>query len=96
MKMKKFFVMMEVHIDNEKYNEVESWSIQPIDYVNSVLTDHARDRGFVLRSSVIETESRLYDYLSEPIEKKLREDAIAELEEEILVGKACINGNCED
>jgi hypothetical protein len=94
--MKKFFVMMEVHVDEAKYKEVESWGVTPTDYVKTLLTDHARDRGLVIRPMVIETESRLYDYLDDVIDKKIREDAIAELEEEILIGKACINGNCED
>jgi hypothetical protein len=94
--MKKFFVMMEVHVDEAKYNEVNSWGVNPTDYVKTMLTDTARDRGLVIRPMVVETQSRLFDYLGEIIEKKMRDDAIAELEEEILAGKACINGNCED
>lgn len=94
--MKKFFVMMEVQIDNAKYDEVVSWGLTPNDYVKTLLTDHARDRGLVIRPSVIETESRLFDYLGDVIEKKIKEDVLAELEEEILTGKACVNGNCED
>lgn len=94
--MKKFFVMMEVQVDNAKYDEVVSWGLTPNDYVKTLLTDHARDRGLVIRPSVIETQSRLFDYLGDVIEKKIRDDALAELEEEILTGSACINGNCED
>ena len=49
--MKKFFVMMEVQVDNAKYDEVVSWGLTPNDYVKTLLTDHARDRGLVIRPS---------------------------------------------
>ena len=45
--MKRFSVIIEVEIDEKKYNEVESWGVEPSDYVCSVIADHAKDRGFL-------------------------------------------------
>ena len=94
--MIKFIVLAEVSMDEEKYKEVESWEVEPVRYVDSVIADHARDRGLVLRLTVTETESSMYDTLNEVLIDASYRKAMEALEEEVLAGKACINGTCED
>lgn len=94
--MIKFTVVAEVQLDEEKYNEVKSWEVEPSDFVESVIADHARDRGLILKLTVAETPSSMYDTLNEKLEEQLNRIALDELQQELFAGAACINGNCED
>jgi len=94
--MKRFSVIIEVELDDKKYSEVESWGVEPSDYVNSVITDHARDRGFLMKTSVTEVEKSLYNRLRTAADDFIGKDAISDIEEAALANARCIGGNCED
>ena len=94
--MKRFSVIIEVEIDEKKYSEVESWGVEPSDYVNSVISDHARDRGFLMKTSVTEVEKSLYNRLRIAADDFIGKDAIADIEEAALANARCIHGKCED
>ncbi len=96
MMIKKFSVIIDVELDQKKYNEVESWGISPSDYVNSIITDHGRDRGLIMKTSVTEVEHSLYKRLTIASDDFIGKDAIADIEEAVLKNKMCIGGNCED
>ena len=96
MMLKKFSVIIEVELDQKKYDEVQSWSIEPSDYVSSIISDHGRDRGLIMRTSVTEIEHSLYKRLCSAADDFIGKDAIADIEEAVLKSKMCINGNCED
>ena len=53
MTLKKFSVLIEVELDQKKYDEVESWGISPSDYVASIISDHARDRGLIIFGNML-------------------------------------------
>lgn len=95
---KRFSVIIDVKLDNEKYEKVSNWEgIEPVDFVKSVIADHARDRGLLLQIDVCESDNPLVDRLMETREKIMKDDAFKELEDEIISNsKFCIGGNCED
>ena len=94
--MKRFSVIIEVEIDEKKYNEVESWGVEPSDYVCSVIADHAKDRGFIIKTSVTEVERSLYSRLRVVADDFIGKDAIEDIEKAALANARCLNGKCED
>ena len=96
MMLKKFSVIIEVELDQKKYDEVESWGVAPSDYIASIISDHERDRGLILKTSVTEIEHSLYKRLCVASDDFIGKDAIADIEEAVLKNKMCIGGNCED
>jgi len=93
--MKRFLVIAEVKIDDAVYDEVIEWGVEPTDYVTSILCDHARDRGLIIKARTIETDYKIYDQVNQSVEVIQKDMAFNELESEIIAN-ACINGNCED
>ena len=93
--MKRFLVIAEVKIDDLKYSEVNQWGVEPTDYVTSIICDHARDRGLIIKARTIETDYKIYDQVNQSAEVIQKDMAFNELESEII-SHACINGNCED
>ena len=62
--MKKFITIASIGIDDKQYNTVTSWSVEVTDWINSVLADHGRDRGMMIKMRTIEVE---YDMLDDEI-----------------------------
>ena len=95
---KRFSVIIDVKLDDEKYEKVSNWEgIEPVDFVKSVIADHARDRGLLIQIEVTESSNPLVERLSEERKKIMKDDACKELEDEIISNsKFCIGGNCED
>ena len=93
--MKRFLVIAEVKIDDLKYSEVNQWGVEPTDYVTSILCDHARDRGLIIKARAIETDYKIYDQVNESVEVIQKDMILNQIETEILAN-TCINGNCED
>lgn len=93
-----FSVIIDVKLDDEKYDKVSNWEgIEPVDFVKSVIADHARDRGLLIQIEVTESSNPLVERLSEERKKIMKDDAFKELEDEIISNsKFCIGGNCED
>jgi hypothetical protein len=93
--MKRFLVIAEVKIDDAVYDEVNEWGVEPSDYITSILCDHARDRGLIIKARTIETDYKIYDEVNQSVEVIQKDMAFNELESEIIAN-ACISGNCED
>ena len=99
MKYKRFNAILDIKLDEETYNKVESWQeeTKPVDYIKSIIKDHAQDRGLLIQIDVIEGDHAMIDRLDEKRELMMKEDAMNELEDEIIKNsKFCIGGNCED
>jgi hypothetical protein len=93
--MKRFLVVAEVEIDDKKYAEVQSWGIEPSDFVTSVLADHGRDRGLVIKMVTMETDYSLLNDVCRAADAISKDKAFDELEETMLKNNMCIGGNCE-
>lgn len=93
--MRKFLYVAEVKIDEEKYQEVLGWGINPADFVNSVLTDHGKDRKLMMQTAVYETVESIYEEVTDKAEDLIEAFLIEDLELEILNNRMCIGGNCE-
>jgi hypothetical protein len=96
--MKKFSTVVEITMPDDKAKEIESWGedITPISYIDSIIADHVKDRGLQIKLQTIEVITPVFTRLTESQTHLANQDALEDLEEEILLGKACINGNCED
>jgi hypothetical protein len=96
--MKKFSVVMEIDMPDDKVKEIQSWGedINPESYIKSVVADHVIDRGLQVKLELTEVVKPVFVRLTETQSYLAQQDAIEDLEDEILSGKACINGNCED
>ena len=92
--MKKFLVVAEIDLDNKKYAEVESWGVEPSDWVTSVLADHGRDRGMIIKMRCVETDYHMLDDVSRAADLIAKDKAFDELEETLLNNQLCISGNC--
>jgi len=62
MKYKRFNAILDIKLDEETYNKVEGWreetkldDISPVDYIKSIIKDHAQDRGLLIQVDVIES-----------------------------------------
>jgi len=93
--MKRFLVLAEVELDDKKYAEVQSWNVEPTDFIVSVLADHGRDRGLVIKMRCMETDYHLLDEVSRSADAIAKDKAFDELEEVVLHNAMCASGNCE-
>ena len=93
--MKRFLVLAEVEMDDKKYAEVQSWNVEPTDFIISVLADHGRDRGLLIKMRCMETEYHLLDDVSRSADSIAKDKAFDELEEAVLHNSMCVGGNCE-
>ena len=94
---KRFSVVIDVRLDDNKY-KVSQWEgIEPTDFVRSVIQDHAQDRGLLVDIDVTESDSPMVDKLKEKRAELMREDALNDIEAEIMANNInCVGGNCED
>ena len=92
--MKRFLVVAEVEVDDKKYNEVVTWNVEPSDWVTSVLADHGRDRGMMIKMRCLENEYNLLDDVCKAADNIAKDKAFDELEETMLNNQLCVSGNC--
>jgi len=92
--MKKFLVLAEVEIDDKKHTEVNSWGVEPSDWVTSVLADHGRDRGMIIKMRCVETDYHMLDDVSRAADAIAKDKAFDELGETLLNNQLCVSGNC--
>jgi len=93
--MTKFSVVIEVSMTDDYKAMVEKWKVEPSDHVATILSETAREKGLIVKTSVLETEHSLYDRQKKHADHLIQADAYNDLEEEIIA-RACINGICED
>ena len=93
--MKRFLVLAEVEIDDKKHAEVNSWGVEPSDWVTSVLADHGRDRGMIIKMRCVETDYHMLDDVSLAADSIAKDKAFDELGEVMLKNAMCVGGNCE-
>jgi prophage tail gpP-like protein len=93
--MKKFSVVIEVLMADDYKDMVEKWKVEPSDHVATILTETAREKGLVVKASVLETEHSLFDRQRKHADHLVQSDAYNDLEEEII-SRTCIGGVCED
>ena len=92
--MKKFLVVAEIDLDDKKYAEVESWGVEPSDWVTSVLADHGRDRGMIIKMRTTENDYNMFSDVNHAVETIAKDKAFDELEETLLNNQLCLNGQC--
>ena len=93
--MKRFLVIAEVELDDKKYAEVTSWGVEPSDFIISVLADHGRDRGLMIKMRAMEVDYHLLDDVCKAADTIATDKAFDELEETMLKNNMCVGGNCE-
>jgi prophage tail gpP-like protein len=93
--MAKFSVVVEVSMDDTYLKQVETWGVEPSDHVATILSETAREKGLVVKTSVLEVEHSLFDRQRKHADHLVQADAYNDLEEEIIA-RACVGGVCED
>jgi prophage tail gpP-like protein len=93
--MAKFSVVIEVSMDDTYLKQVETWGVEPSDHVATILSETAREKGLVVKTSVLEVEHSLFDRQRKHADHLVQADAYNDLEEEIIA-RACVGGVCED
>jgi hypothetical protein len=93
--MKKFSVVMEVSMEEARYEEVKTWNVEPSDHIATILSEPLKEKGLIVKTSVMEVEHSLYDRQKKHADHLVQSDAYNDLEEEIIA-RACIGGVCED
>ena len=93
--MIKFSVVVEVSVEETKYEEVKKWGVEPSDHVATIIAEPLREKGMVVKAYSVETEHTLYDRLKKHQDHLIQADAYNDLEQEII-SRACIGGVCED
>jgi len=93
-KMKIFLELAEISIDDKKYAEIQSWGVDPSDWVTSVLADHGRDRGMVIKMRCMETEYHLLDDVCKAADTIAKDLAFKEIENVMLSNPMCTSGAC--
>lgn len=93
--MKKFSVVMEVNMEEARYEEVKTWNVEPSDHIATILSEPLKEKGLIVKTSVLEVEHSLYDRQKKHADHLVQSDAYNDLEEEIIA-RACIGGVCED
>jgi len=92
--MKRFLVLSEVEIDDKKYNDLVKDGFEPTDFIISVLADHGRDRGMMIKMRCLENEYNLLDDVCKAADNIAKDKAFDELEEAMLNNQLCVSGNC--
>ena len=93
--MKKFIIVAELKLNEEEYKVVESWGVEPTDYISTQISEHLREKGMIIKVRTTETDYNLYDDVNRAVEVIQKDKAYEELETEIT-SRACIGGSCED
>ena len=93
--MKKFITIASIGIDDKQYNNVTSWNVEVTDWINSVLADHGRDRGMMIKMRTIEVEYDMLEDVCRAADAIAKDKAFDELEEAVLKNAMCVGGNCE-
>ena len=93
--MKKFIIVAELKLNDDEYKVVESWGVEPTDYISTQIAEHMREKGMIIKIRTTETEFNLYDEVNKAVETIEKDKAFDELENEIT-SRACIGGVCED
>ena len=93
--MTKFSVVIEVSMADDYKEMVGKWGVEPSDHVATILSETAREKGLVVKASVLEVEHSLYDRQKKYADHLVQADAYNDLENEIIT-RACIGGVCED
>ena len=93
--MKKFSVVVEVSMEETKYEEVKKWGVEPSDHIATIIAEPMREKGLVVKASALESEHSLFDRLKKHQDHLVQADAYNDIEEEIIA-RACIGGVCED
>jgi hypothetical protein len=93
--MKKFIIVAELKLNEEEYKVVESWGVEPTDYISTQISEHLREKGMIIKVRTTETDYNLYDDVNRAVEVIQKDKAYDELEQEIT-SRACVGGVCED
>jgi hypothetical protein len=93
--MKKFIIVAELKLNDDEYKVVESWGVEPTDYISTQVSEHMREKGMIIKVRTTETDYNLYDDVNKAVEVIQKDKAYEELEQEIT-SRACIGGVCED
>lgn len=93
--MIKFSLVLEVSMEDAKYDEVIKWGVEPSDHVNTILAEPLREKGFMVNAYSVETEHTMYERLKKHQAHLIQADAYNDLEQEIIA-RSCVGGVCED
>ena len=93
--MIKFSVVVEVSMEEVKYEEVKKWGVEPSDHIATIIAEPLREKGLIAKASVLEVEHTMYERIKKYQEHLAQADAYNDIENEIIA-RACIGGVCED
>ena len=94
--MRRVLYIAEVSLHDEQADEVEGWGVDIAHFVDSVLTDHGRDRGLVLRTGAYEVEHTMLDRVEKNALHLIEADQLNDFEADLINNVSCPLGNCED
>jgi len=94
-KMKRFLVLAEVEMEEKRYADLIKDAIEPTEVITSILADHGRSRGLIIKMRCMETEYHLLDEVSRSADAIAKDKAFDELEEVMINNAMCPSGNCE-
>jgi hypothetical protein len=92
--MRTVTAVVKVKVDESLINELETDGIEVTDHVTSIIQDHLADRGYIVKADSYDAD--LFAVLCEYAVININQQAIEDLEKEILDSKMCVNGNCDD
>jgi len=92
--MRTVTAIVKVKVEDSLINELETDGIDITDHVSSVIHDYMADRGYLVK--VDSYDADLFAVLNEYAVININQQAIEDLEKEILDSKMCANGNCDD
>ena len=93
--MKRFLAIVELTMEDKKYNNLVHDGFEPTEFITSIIADHARDRDLNTKVRCIETEYNLIDDVCKATDNIAHDKAFEELEDIVLKNNMCIGGNCE-
>lgn len=94
--MRRVLYIAEVTLPDEQADEVEGWGVEVSHFVDSVLTDHGRDRGLMIRAGAYEVEHPVLERVEKHALHLIEADQLNDFEADLLNNVACPMGNCED
>jgi len=79
---------------DQKYNDLIKDGFEPTEFITSITSDHARDRGLETKVRCLEVDYDILNDVCKAVDTIATEKAFAELGETLLNNQLCVSGNC--
>lgn len=94
--MRRVLYIAEVSMSDDQYNQVIGWGVDASEYVESVLSDYARDRGLVLKTGAYEADHPMFERVEKNALHLMEADEMNDFEADLINNVTCPLGGCED